>query len=240
VTGTLAVARRAAFELKTITAKHPWLAIPIARRRHGDPVDASTEIVIEGFPRTGTSFAVAAFKLAQERPVSVACHVHAPAQILAGVRRGLPTVIVGREPKDTVISFILRNPHLSMAQGLRGYLRFYETVLPCLGAAVVAPFGEVTNDLGSAIERVNARFGTSFDTFEHTPANVEAVFAQIDEDYRRRLGEGERFEREVARPSPVREGLKGSVARAYGSPGLAGLRDRAERVWERMEAAVGA
>ena len=58
--------------LVRLTAKYPSLALPIARRRHGVPVGPSTEVVIEGFPRSGTSFAVAAFRIAQRRPVEIA------------------------------------------------------------------------------------------------------------------------------------------------------------------------
>ena len=34
----LLVARRALFEAKTVVAKYPGVALPIARRRHGIPV----------------------------------------------------------------------------------------------------------------------------------------------------------------------------------------------------------
>ena len=45
--------RRSVFELKTLVAQYPAIALPIARRRHGQPVDPATQLVIEGFPRTG-------------------------------------------------------------------------------------------------------------------------------------------------------------------------------------------
>ncbi len=40
-----------------------------------------TQLVIEGFPRSGNTFASKAFTLAQDRPVVVASHVHLPAQV---------------------------------------------------------------------------------------------------------------------------------------------------------------
>lgn len=225
-------ARRGLFEAKTIVAKYPALAMPIARRRHGVPVDERTRIVIEGFPRTGTSFAVAAFDLAQGGTVRIACHVHAPAQILGGLRRGLPVVAIAREPEDTVLSFMIRNPHLGASTGLRGYLRFYEPLHPHLAGIVVGTFDQVTDDVGAVIRRVNERFGTDFAAFEQTEENVRRVFEAIETDYRKRLPEGEALEREVARPSEWRRERKEELRAAYRSPGTAGLRRRAERVFE--------
>jgi len=40
--------RRGVFEAKTIIARYPAIALPIARRRHGEPVGPDTDLVIEG------------------------------------------------------------------------------------------------------------------------------------------------------------------------------------------------
>lgn len=233
-------ARRGLYEAKSVIAKYPALALPVARRRHGVPVDDRTGIVIEGFPRTGTSFAVAAFDLAQGGSVRIACHVHAPAQIIEGVRRRLPAVAVAREPEDTVLSFMIRNPDLGPATALRGYLRFYEPLLPHRAGFVVGTFEQVTEDLGSVIDRVNERFGTSFARFEHTEESVRRVFEAIEADYRKRLPEGEALEREVARPSAWRRERKEALRAAYRSPATARLRARARRVHEAFADAAGA
>ncbi|HZD80276.1 MAG TPA: hypothetical protein VE646_09585 [Actinomycetota bacterium] len=231
--------RRGAYEAKSLVARYPALALPIARRRHGVPVDERTRIVIEGFPRTGTSFAVAAFDLAQDGGVPIACHVHAPAQILEGIRRGLPVVAVVREPEDTVLSFMIRNPHLEASTSLRGYLRFYEPLRPHLGRIVVGTFPQVTADMGAVIRRVNERFGTGFASFEPTEDNVRRCFEAIEADYRKRLPEGEALEREVARPSAWRRERKEELRAAYRSPSTARLRARAERVFQAFADAAG-
>ena len=223
-------ARRGAFEAKSVIARYPALALPIAKRRHGEPVDDATEIVIEGFPRSGTSFAVAAFRRAQGRDVAIACHVHAPAQILAGAKRGITTVLIAREPEPTCVSFAIRNPQLSMHQSIRGYLRFHEPLVGVRRGIVVATFAEVTADLGSVIDRVNARYGTTFARYERSAAEDAAVFEEIDDDYRKRVS-GESFDRAVARPSEARDAMKPAVTAAYRASNVAALRRRAERVY---------
>jgi hypothetical protein len=225
------LARRTAFEAKTVVARYPSLAIPIARRRHGVPVGPATDVVIEGFPRTGTSFAVAAFNLAQPHPLNVACHVHAPAQVVAAVRAGLPSLVIVREPEDTVLSFVIRNPYIAMAQAIRGYIRFYAPLLPLRAGFVTASFAEVSKDFGAVTRRINDRFGTRFGEFEHNQQMMAKVFGEIEDDYRGRLS-GDALERSVARPSAVRAGLKEQLRSAYHDPKVGRGRHRADGIFE--------
>ena len=227
-------ARRAWYEVKTLVAPYPALAIPIARRRHGVTLAADTEIVIEGFPRTGTTFAEKAFAMAQGRPVRVACHVHAPAQLIGAARRGIPAIAIVRAPEETVLSFVIRHTHIPIRQALRGYIRFHEPLVPYRDRLVVAPFDEVTSDFGLAIRRVNERFGTSFLVFEHTDANAQRVFQEIDRAYGGREERGDALERIVARPSETRREIKKGLQTEYRAPGLARLRARAERAFEAL------
>lgn len=234
------IMRRAVYEVKTVVAEYPALAIPIARRRHGEPLGPGTRLVIEGFPRTSTSFAVAAFHLAQPAPVSVACHVHAPAQLIGAVRRGIPALVIVREPEETVLSFVIRNPHLSVEQALRGYLRFYEPLLGRRGALVVATFEQVTSDFGAVIRRVNERFGTRFAEFEHSRQNAARCLEEIDRGYRGWLPPGEALERQAARPSEWRAREKDRLRASYRAPGAEKLRLRAERVFRTLRDAAEA
>jgi hypothetical protein len=231
--------KRSLYEIKTIVAKYPRLAIPIARRRHGVPTGKDTEIVIEGFPRSGTSFAVAAFAMAQPRRIRVACHVHAPAQVTAAVSAGIPALVIVREPEETVLSFVVRNPHISVGQALRGYLRFYATLLPYRHGFVVGTFPDVVTDFGAVIRRVNERFATSFAEFQHTEANVRASFEAIDEDYRGRVGSSQELERIVARPSEVRDEMKARVRSTYREEGVARLRSKAEETYRSLVSQEG-
>ena len=229
--------RRSWYEVKTVVAQHPALALPMARRRHGDPVGEDTQIVIEGFPRTGNTFAVVAFSMAQPRPVRVAAHVHAPAQLIAAARRGIPGIALVREPEETVLSFVIRHPHIGLKQALRGYLRFYEPLVPYRDRLVTALFREVTTDFGAVTRRVNERFGTSFGAFEHTEQNVRKVFEEIDRGYANRGETGTALESIVPRPSRYREGVKEAPRRQYRGPELRHLRSRADAVFRAFEEA---
>ena len=208
---------RLSYELKTLVARYPWIALPAQRlRRRGEVLAEDTEIVIESFPRCASSFAVAAFRLAQEPHASrIAHHTHTPAQVLAAVRRRVPTLVLIRAPEDAVLSHVIHSPSLTPAASLRGYVRFHEPLLPHRDRFVVATFDQVVNDFGAVIGRVNARFGTSFRPFEHRPEHLERIDREIDEDYRSRAGSAEELQRTVPLPSEGRAAIKERLRAEY-------------------------
>lgn len=228
------------YELKTIVARYPMLALPLqSARGHGEVVGDTTDIVIEGFPRCASSFAVAAFRLAQEpRAMTIANHTHMPAQVIEGVRRGIPTLMLIRPAEDAVVSLLIRNPELSVRAALRGYLRFYMPLLPDARRFVTATFDEVVHDLARPIERLNSRYGTSFAPFVHSAENLARIDREIEDDYRSRAqpspGAAESLERIIPRPSESREALKDSVRRRFAEQAPKTYRRRATTVYARL------
>ncbi|HLB61582.1 MAG TPA: hypothetical protein VJN50_02420 [Actinomycetota bacterium] len=222
---------RLLYEVKTVVARHPAPALPAARwRGHGVLLGPDTDILIEGFPRSANSFAVAAFGMAQPGPVGIAHHIHAPAHVIAAVRDRVPAMVLARDPEDAVLEFVIARPYLTPRQALRGFLRFYEPLLPYRGGFVVGDFPQVTTDFGEVVERVNALFGAAFVPFEHTPTNESACFEAMDRFWRGKV-DGETLERIVGRPSSVRDAMKARLEAVYRSPELAALRRRAEDLY---------
>jgi hypothetical protein len=171
----------------------PWIFLPTVRFRPAlqqpeDPrraVGRTTEIVIEGYPRSANTFTVVAFRLAQGREIQIAHHLHAAAQIKRAVRLGVPAIVLIREPSEAILSLLVRDPHASMRWALRSYIRFYSTVAPCLEKTVVAPFATVTSDLASIIRMVNIRYGTAFKEFVPTEETLNSVWQTVDRNAQR-------------------------------------------------------
>ena len=237
---------RARHRLAALVGRYPRLYLPLARLghriatrsqssddAHPPVVNRHTEVVIEGFPRSANSFAVAAFRLAQPGPVRIAHHRHAPAQIVEGVRLGIPTIVLVRRPTEAVAAFIVSRPEMSVALALRSYVGFYARCLPHASGFIVADFQEVTSNFGPVVSRLNRRFGTSFEPFHHTPANVAECFRQIDDHYRSRFG-FDASTATLARPDPGRDQQKEDVFTALRSPQLRPLLDRAEELHEEL------
>jgi hypothetical protein len=226
--------RRVAYDVKTRAARYPALARPLTRLRgEGVLVDGETDLLVEGFPRCASSFAVAALEMAQEpRSVRVAHHVHSPAHVVLALRAGVPALVLIRDPQGAVISNLIRHPSRTVTDVLRGYVRFYAPLWRHRSAFVVGTFHEVVNDFGTVIRRVNSTFCTRFREFEHTPENIERCFREIEEEWTRRRGGGDRLERIVPRPSPIRDDLKDEIRAQFLAQAPVRLRTRAEGLYE--------
>ena len=180
---------RARHRLRTHVTEHPALYLPIARAKRALRVDvrdlqrqvinSRTELVIEGYTRCGTTFAVYALQLSQERPVRLAHHWHAPAQLIEAAHRKIPALLVIRRPEDAILSQLVREPNVTIHDALVAYSRFYECLFPFRQSFVVGEFEQVTHEFGPVIRRLNARFGTSFAEFVHTDANVRECLELI-------------------------------------------------------------
>jgi hypothetical protein len=133
-------------------------------------VHDDTDLVIEGFPRSANTYAVAAFRCANGPGPVLADHLHAASSVREGVRRGIPVVVVLRDPVDASVSLIQRQP-VRPRTALTAYVRFCTRIRPVLDRVVVSDFTTTTQDFGATLAEVNRRFGTSFSPYEHTEAN---------------------------------------------------------------------
>ena len=197
------------------------------------PVEKDTDIVIEGYPRSANTYAVVAFRFAQEKVLKIGYRLHAPNQLIDAARRGIPAVALIREPKDAVLSWVIHHPELDISSALQGYLDFYEPLLPHQDKMVVADFKDVVGHYDEVIMKVNEKFGTTLDVFEQNEANVEKCFSLIDDYYTEALG-GKAIDNVVARPSEERKAKKATVASKYESENFASLRARATELYETL------
>jgi hypothetical protein len=191
-----------------------------------------TAIVIEGFLRSGNTFSVAAFRVANGDQLHVGRHLHGAPHVLRAVRMGLPTVVLVRSPRDAVLSYLIRRDSLTPHDAVLEYLDFYRTAWPARNGFVVGLFDEVTKDFGGVLAQVNARFGTSFHRYEPTPENEARAFALVEEMNREESG-GEVVETHVGRPSAERARRKEELSALLERPGTAARLREAEALYDR-------
>lgn len=208
------------------------LARPDKRRTLAIP---RTSIVIEGFPRSGNTFSVAAFMVANGPDHHIGRHLHGAPHVLRAARMGLPTVVLIREPRSAVLSYLIRRDTLFADDALLEYLDFYRTALRARGAFVVGLFDQVVSDFGAITDQVNARFGTSFARYEPTPENREAAFALVEEMNRLEC-RGEVLETHVGRPSAERAQRKLELQTSLDKPRTIALLAEAEDCYQRYVA----
>jgi hypothetical protein len=242
-----------------MATEHPWLYLPFARRKYPGPsprvLDRDTEAVIDGYTRSASTYAVHAFQVAQSEPVRLAHHLHAPAQLIEAARRGLPTIMVIREPRGAVLSQVVREPGVDLLDALWAYSRFHESLVDCRDAFVVADFDEVTHDFGRVVTRANAKYGTSYGVFDGSEEQLswcrrlvgqrdslspvllgfESGEVSLDEVKAHVLSlppatPGER----TWMPSADRDRAKAALVAAWSEPRLAAARSRAEDIYHRF------
>jgi hypothetical protein len=191
-----------------------------------------TAIVIEGYLRSGNTFSVAAFQIANGPELHVGRHLHGAPHVLRAVRLGLPTLVLIRQPRDAVLSYLVRRATLTPHDAVLEYLDFYRTAWPARNSFVVGLFDCVTSDFGVVLEQVNRRFGTSFRRYEPTPENEARAFALVEEMNRLETG-GEVLESLVGRPSAERSQRKRELATLLDRPRTAARLRDAENLFQR-------
>jgi hypothetical protein len=215
---------------------HLWdAAMRVRPEKRATLARPDTAIVIEGFLRSGNTFSVAAFQLANGTELHVGRHLHGAPHVLRAVRLGLPTVVLVREPRDAVLSYLVRRATLTPYDALLEYIDFYRTAWPVRDGFVVGPFDVVTRDFGSIIEQVNERFGTSFRRYDPTPENEARAFEIVEEMNRLESG-GEVLETHVGRPSAERVRRKEELRALLERPRTVRKLGEAEELYEQYVA----
>jgi hypothetical protein len=211
--------------LKLIELKH--------RARPDRFIRPDTELVIEGFGRSASSYAVAAFELAQERPVRSAHHTHASAQVVKATRKSLPTLLIVKKPDEVALSHMVRHPRVGPATILRAWIRFHRTVASVSQDVLVISLDELDSDYGGVVRRLNERFGTEY----VPPPSTEAFDRRVHEEmWQRHLDQG-RPDLHFGRPTPERQRAKEALRQRLEAPGLTDLRRSANRLYAELTGA---
>lgn len=193
-------------------------------------VTAETEFVIVGYPACANTFARVAF-LHANPGVTVASHAHSWTQVAEAKRRGLPALILVREPIAAVSSMLVRfGENTSVKRELKAFAHLYRRTVPYLDDAIVADFGEVTSRFGDVIQRFNQRFATSFTPFAHDDPNATAaVFAAIDAFDRTQFGDATRTR--TARPSREKDEEKARIRPLLDTPEVRPLLEECDQLY---------
>jgi hypothetical protein len=197
-------------------------------------VSKASDVTIEGYPRSGNSFAHSAFRSAQIQKTRIATHVHSYAQIVRSVDLSVPTMVMLRNPKDACLSLValsneiaerdasevkLSRAKQSLMENLRSYKTFYEKVLQVKDGIIVAEFTLVTSDFGEIVRRMNKRFGTAFELYENSEQNDSTLFKKGGFHLS---------------PNQQRDSIKDSLRQCFNSDDVESLVNDAMAVYEDM------
>lgn len=172
---------------------------------------ASSDIVVEGYPGSGNTWMVQLLLVASPE-LRIASHRHRSAALREAVRRGIPAILLVRQPIDAIASILVRQPGTRADVEVVRYQQFYRRCRSIADQVVVATFEQATDAGHLVLERVNARYGLALKGDQ--PDDLQrAAMANIQESDAKGLGRKLVVER-AATPSAARSKL------------LPGVRDR--------------
>jgi hypothetical protein len=137
-------------------------------------VNDNTDLMIEGFPRSGNTFAVAAFNFPQGGNLDIARHRHEAGHVALAVKLKKPVLIIVRNPIDAVISLCIREK-IDVKYSLQYYINFHKKILQHSEHILFVDFKEAIVDMGKVIEKINIKFNTNFSVFVHNKENISKV-----------------------------------------------------------------
>lgn len=186
-----------------------------------------SDICIEGFPRSANSFAVSAFRLCYESQMNIATHMHSHANVYRAISLGIPTLVLIRKPKDSIISLrslaIERAFHknekielISIKNLIEWYISFYTFLMDKKDKFVIGEFSQVTDDMTVIIRQFNIKYNTNF--IEYT--NLEEKVRNAEGTVKRHMF-----------PTEMRKEIKERTRSEFETPEIIELLNRANEVY---------
>lgn len=191
--------------LRSTVERIPSLYCAGARLRRGrnrEVVSRRSDLLVESFPRSGTTFLVAGLEIVCPH-LRVASHVHHVAHVRRAVDIGVPTVVAVRDPVAACVSLAIYQGVSVGASHLQRWIGLHEELFPLAQVGVI-PFEELTS-------RPRAAFGAVLGILGETPVMPpgdldERVNRRIDVLTLRRHGKIDPMR--ISRPTTGRTALK--------------------------------
>lgn len=121
----------------------------------------TTEICIDGYPRSANSFSVRMFKLGNPN-VNIAHHTHSIGNLKKAIENGIPSVALIRDPEYAIVSSVIAHKKDNIEDEIYRYISIYRWVESNLDNLVIADFDCVINNFNVIINNINNRFNKSF------------------------------------------------------------------------------
>lgn len=195
----------------------------------------TTQVLVDSYPRSANSFFEAAFTRAHGGRLEVAHHSHAAGQVLMGVKRGLPAIVLLREPRGAIASFYEMNDgDYPIELCTREYVVFYTALRSVIDRLVVVETATLENRFFALMTLLRDRYGLNVEPYEITPRVRAELMRDVDETGRRRNGfSAERYSDSLSlEEKKARRDRLDRIITMIEAPANAGLLARAEALFE--------
>ena len=148
--------------LRNIISKKPDLYFFIGRffKIGKFLINKNTDLVIEGFPRSGNSFLEACINVLNKN-IILAHHTHSVAQVKMGIKKKLPVILLIRDPSEaTKSAYFFFKKKLNYRFLIKEYIDFYESLIIYKKNIIILDFKKINN-----LKKVLKYLQTNFDNF---------------------------------------------------------------------------
>jgi len=170
---------------------------------------------IDGFPRSGNTFATKMFQLTQGDKFKLQSRTHNPLCIIRAIRLNKPVILLIREPEDVIISWHIATQE-SIVKIIADYVAFYDILSKHKDQLITVTFEELIGDFHKVIYKLNNKSPGEYRLdFDHSQMAIK-TFREIDNQTRK--PDGTINENTVARPSLDRDIQKSKLKSEIDSP----------------------
>lgn len=193
------------YKVRRVLADYPKVFL---RAKGGDEkyhrllVTEATELCIEGYPRSGNSFAFNAFRM-WNPDVTVARHLHLPLQLTRAVKSNIPCIVLIRQPEESISSLSIGLPNVALDELCKSYISFYKSTLVHIENIVVSDFPTTTSFFDKVVANTNSKFDTHF-SYAHISTNEEQTIFNTLTNHSENIG----WKSMTSAPQPNKKNLK--------------------------------
>ena len=138
------------------------------------------DFLIDGFPRSGNTYAYFAFLHMQKKKYKIIHHFHHEYGILYAILTNIPNMILIRKPDDAVKSLLIRNKNLDHDDAFLMYYIYYKIVYNYRQSLLIIKFESIINNFNYCVNQVNLRFKTNFIKKKISAIDKKKIFKKID------------------------------------------------------------
>lgn len=216
---------RGRIRLGTSPAHVGWLT-KVKRVYPERAIRSDHDVCIEGFPRSGNTFALMAFE--RWNPgAQIAHHLHLPGQLIGALRYGVPAILLVREPEEAVASLLVFTRWtLSPTAALSGYLSFHRALLPVVDRLAICSFEDLVQEPQLMVERARERFGAPFSSSQLDEPGRTSILADIARFHRHRFRDQATYSIPDRSRGEAKRAAREAVARHRKLPDCQEIHDR--------------
>jgi hypothetical protein len=169
-----------------------------------------TDLVLEGFPRSGNTFSVDFIRyLNKGRNLVIAHHTHNKQNLLLGIALIIPTVVLIRNPLDAISSYMIYSGN-NVEMALKKYSDFYEGLLIHEENILFVKFDDVVTNMNLVIEKINSKFSLNL-MITKDLANDNEIVKNMDRQRAKKTRTESEYIKTVGAPTKERELLKNTI-----------------------------